>query len=205
MNLCGGWGSRGIAWHVICVFTKAGLDISLGFRGDPWVSDAIRSDLDRGVPRQSMGSVGLNRGDPWGSEAICSEAIRMDLDDDRRAIWSGSDLKRSAELALEDLESLDSHERDRILKLTATLNFEYPEDVPEMASMSTAGARIFSASRDEVLSEWAWDLAAGMDISKADLATAIQSRWLRSDLRHYWARARQEEARRSVTIRGDQR
>ena len=107
---------------MICVFTKAGLDISLGFRGDPWVSDAIRSDLDRGVPRQSVGSVGLNRGDPWGSEAICSEAIRMDLDDDRRAIWSGSDLKRSAELALEDLESLDSHERDRILKLTATLN-----------------------------------------------------------------------------------
>ena len=145
-------------------------EVIQGIRGDP------HSDPGRDP-------VGIRR-DPRGP---------MDLDDDRL------ELKRLAELSTMDLDTYDRLERARIRELVCRLNFEYPEDIPEMADMTAWGARIFRTQREELLSEWAWDLVTGsLEITRFDVAKIVRDRWLRSFLRHTWSRGHREDRARET-------
>ena len=109
----------------------------------------------------------------------------MDLKDGR-----GVDKKRRAELLLE-IEAYDRQERSRIARLTATLNFEYPEDVPDIARMPAEGARKFRIDREEACADYAFQVAA-TTLERADVARLVRSWWVRSDVRVHRASWHQE-------------
>ena len=100
----------------------------------------------------------------------------------------------NAELLLEDFLRWDVEKGRRIATLTDSLNFDYPEDVPEIARMTAWGARVFRTSRAELLSQYATEVAAVLDL--ADVASCVKNYWVCSDLRLTLARGHQEQRAR---------
>ena len=93
-----------------------------------------------------------------------------------------------------DLETYDRLEQARVEQLVATLNLEYPEDIPEMALMTAWGARIFRAQRAELLSDWAWEVAyQDARMVSSVLARRVRTYWLYSCLRDGWIRVHHED------------
>ena len=89
---------------------------------------------------------------------------------------------RTAEQLLQDLVPYDELERRRVAELVASLNFEYPEDVPDIARMTAEGARKFQIDREEACVDYACKLAA-TTVERADVAGLVHSWWVRSDVR----------------------
>ena len=93
-----------------------------------------------------------------------------------------------------DLETYDRLEEARVEQLIATLDFEYPEDVPEMEVMTAWGARIFRNQRAELMSDWAWETAyQDAQMTPAVLSQLVRTRWLYSWLRHDWICGHEED------------
>jgi hypothetical protein len=90
--------------------------------------------------------------------------------------------RRPAEQLLEELLHYDELERRRVAELVASLTFEYPEDVPDIARMTAEGARKFQIDREEACADYAFQVAA-TTLERADVARLVHSWWVRSGAR----------------------
>lgn len=96
------------------------------------------------------------------------------------------------------LETFERLEQARVEQLIATLDFEYPEDIPEIALMTAWAARIFRTGRAEVVSEWAWEAAyPDAQMTPAVLSQLVRDRWLYSLTRHGWICEHHEDRARA--------
>ena len=104
-----------------------------------------------------------------------------------------------------DLETYDRLEEARVEQLIAAIDFEYPEDVPEMELMTAWGARTFRIQREEFLTECAWDLAEFSEYTLSELAKELRDRWLSSWERRTWSHGHQSDKIRGYGVCPEER